>query len=248
MHSWKAGLKNELLLLFYRRKTIVFLIFSALLPILLALSLHSLQPVLGLIAVSASFPIQMLSLYTLLWIPLFIFLTTADLFPNEISSRTLKLALLRPISRFQVYAAKTAALGIGIAVLLAVLGAVTLLSSLFAGSGGSVSDWMGTFKAYIAAFFSMFALASVFVFTAQFFKSASGSLVFSIVLYGAAKVAPFLVNSISSFSPASYTDWHMLWLSSTVSGSTLLVTSLFLLSSYCLFFSLGYFMFDKKEV
>ncbi len=247
MHSWKAGLKNELILLIYRRKTVMFFVFSALLPILLAVSLHSLQPLLGLVAVSESFPIQMLSFYTLFWIPLFIFLTTADLFPNEISSRTLKLALLRPISWFQVYAAKTAALGIGIAVQLAVLGAVTLICSLFAGSGGA-ADGVGIFKAYAAAFFSMFALSAVFVFISQFFKSASGSLVFSIVLYGAAKLAPFLVNSVSAFSPASYTDWHMLWISNTVSSVTLLVTSLFLLSSCCLFFSLGYFMFDRKEV
>jgi ABC-2 type transport system permease protein len=248
VHSFKAGFKNEVLLLLYRRKTIVFMAFSALLPILLAVSLHSLQPMLGLIAVSESFPIEMLGLYTLIWIPLFIFLTTSDLFPQEVSARTLKLALLRPITRFHVYLAKTAALGAGVGSLLLVLLVVTFLCGIFAGQPGTAAEWLGNVKAFIAAFISMMALAAVFVFAAQFFKSATGCLVFAIVLYGAAKLAPFFVRSVSAFSPASYTDWHILWMSNTVSSGKLLEASLFLLSSFVLFFTLGYYVFDRKEV
>ncbi|WP_409343126.1 ABC transporter permease subunit [Paenibacillus sp. MBLB4367] len=247
MRSFQAGLINELLLLMYRKKMIAFLIISACIPVILALSLHALQPILGLVAVSQSFPVQMLGMYTAFWIPLFIFVTAADLFPNETASRTLKLALLRPITRFRVYAAKTAALVIGIGVLLAVLGAVTLVCGLFAGAAGSGSDWLGTGKAYLAAFFAMSALASVFVFFSQFFKSAGSAIIGSIVLYGAAKLAPFFAGSVSVFSPASYTDWHLLWLSPVVSGSKLAVTSLLLASGCILFLSLGYSMFDRKE-
>jgi ABC-2 type transport system permease protein len=248
VHSFNAGLKNELRLLLYRKKTVVFMAFSALLPILLAFSLHALQPILGLIAVSESFPVEMLGMYTLIWIPLFIFLTAADLFPNEIASRTLKLALLRPITRFQVFLAKTTAIGIGIGVLLVVLGFVTFLCSLVSGQAGTAADWLGVFKAFCAAFVSMMALATVFVFVAQFFKTTSGFLIFSIILYAAAKLAPFLVSSVSAFSPASYTDWHMLWLSSSVSTGKLVTTSVYLFSSCILFFTLGYFIFDKREV
>ncbi|TDF95137.1 ABC transporter permease subunit [Paenibacillus piri] len=248
MHSIRAGYINELMLMLYRKKTAMFFIFSAILPILMAFALNSLQPVLGLVAVSRSFPHQMLDIYTAVWIPLFILFNIGDLFPNEIASRTLKLALLRPNTRFQVYLAKVAALATGIAALLVMLGIVTLICNLFAGSPLGLTETFGIVKAYFAALVAMLALAALFIFVAQFFKTANAFMVFSIVLYAAAKLAPFFSSSIAAFSPASYTNWHMLWLSSTVSAGRLLTGSLFLVSSCILFFSLGYYIFDRKEV
>ncbi|WP_282942118.1 ABC transporter permease subunit [Paenibacillus sp. RC67] len=247
MHSLKVGIVNELYMLLYRKKTIVLLCFSALLPIVLALSLHKLQPLMGLVAVSKSFPIEMLGFYTALWIPIFIFLTAADLFPNEVSSRTLKLSLLRPITRFRVFAAKASALLIAIAAILFLLGIVTVICSLALGSEGSFNI-VEVVKAYSAAWLSMAAVSALFIFVAQFFNSASGCFAFSILLYIAAKIAPFFTSVVSSFSPVSYTDWHLMWLNSTVSPLKLMTTSVFLLSSCILFFSLGYFIFNRKEV
>jgi ABC-2 type transport system permease protein len=248
MHNWKASWINELYLMVYRRKTLLFLVVSALIPILLTISLRALQPYLGLLAIGGTFPIQVLTIYTAVWIPLFILLITADLFPSEIAARTLKLALLRPNTRLQVFFSKVAALAVGIGFLLILLSIVTLICSLFGGTLGSLSETMNVLKAYAASFVAMIALAAVFVFVSQFFKSASGFIVFSIVLYAAAKLAPFFVRSFSAFSPFSYTNWHMLWINHTVSAGKLISTSLFLVSSSILFFALGYYIFDRKEV
>ncbi|MEW9701227.1 ABC transporter permease subunit [Paenibacillus sp. SI8] len=248
MRRWQAGFMNELSLLWYRKKIIVFGICSVLLPIILAISLNALQPFLGLLAVSPSFPIEMLSIYTGIWIPLFILTVVGDIFPNEYASRTLKLALLRPNSRFQVFSTKVAALGTAIAVLLVLLWVVTSICNLFAGTSADFISFFGICKAYAAALISMIALSALFVCTAQFFKTAGGFMVFAIVLYAAAKIAPFLFSAFAAFSPISYTDWHMLWLSRTVSTGKLLTTTLFLVSSCMLFFTLGYYKFDRKEV
>jgi ABC-2 type transport system permease protein len=247
MASLQAGLRNELLLMLYRKKTIFFFLASAIVPVLLAFSFNALQPI-GLMAVSQSFPIQMLELYTSMMIPLFLFLAISDLFPQEISTRTLKLALLRPISRFGAFAAKVIALGLAIAALLVLLAIVTLVCNLMLGTAdlGAI-DGFGYGKAYFAGFLSMWALSSVFVFAAQFFRSASGFLVFSIALYAAAKLAPFFIKGFSAFSLASYTDWYLLWLSHSVSSGRLLTSFFFVLSGLILFFSLGYMMFDRKE-
>lgn len=248
MHKWRAAYFNELHLLLYRKKVVMFAIFSAILPVLLAISLGALQPILGLMAVSQSFPIMMLTIYTSIWIPLIILTITGDLFPGEVASRTLKLALLRPNSRFQVFGTKVAALATGIGGILLLLGIITFICNLFAGTAASFIESIHMMKAYVAAFVSMIALSALFVFVSQFFKSASSFMVFSLVLYAAAKVAPFLLSSIAAFSPASYTDWHMLWLSQTVSAGKLMTTSLFLISSCMLFLALGYYKFDRKEV
>jgi ABC-2 type transport system permease protein len=248
MESTLAGAKNELLLMLYRKKTVLFLLVSALLPILLAFSFQALQPVLGLAVVSQSFSIQMLELYTLFWIPLFLFLAIADLFPQEVSSRTLKLTLLRPITRFRVFTAKMLALGAAVAAILALLAVVCIICNVsFGTSNMGAIEWLGYGKAYFAGFLSMWALASLFVLAAQFFQSASGFLVFSIAFYAAAKAAPFFLKGFSAFSLTSYTDWYTVWLSHSVSAGKLVNSSLFIISAMVLFFSLGYLMFDRKE-
>ncbi|MBV6715083.1 ABC transporter permease subunit [Paenibacillus chitinolyticus] len=248
MHRWKAGYVNELYLLLYRKKFGIFGAVSVLLPILFAVSLQALEPLLGLMAVSGSFPVQTLGFYTALWVPLFILTLTGDQFPHEVASRTLKLAFLRPNTRFHVFTAKVAAQGTAVAVLLALLFAVTLLCAMFTGTPLGLAEGLSAAKAYAAAFAAMLALSAVFVFAAQFFKSASGFVVFGIVLYAAAKLAPFLVQSFPAFSPVSYTDWHLLWLNDGVPAGRRMTAALFLLSSSLLFFALGYYKFDRKEV
>jgi len=248
VHRWKAGYVNELYLLLYRKKTGIFGAVSVLLPILFAVSLQALEPLLGSLALGGSFPVGMLSFYTALWIPLFIVTLTGDQFPHESASRTLKLAFLRPSTRFHVFTAKAAAQGTAVALLLILLFAVTLLCAMFAGTPLGLGEVLAAAKAYAAAFAAMTALSAVFVFAAQFFKSASGFVVFAVALYAAAKLAPFLLQSFPAFSPVSYTDWHLLWLNDGVPAGRKMTASLFLLSSSLLFFALGYYKFDRKEV
>lgn len=249
MDGLTAGVKNELQLMIYRKKTIFFFLVSALIPVLLVVLFHALQPVLGMISVSASYPVQMLEVYTLFLIPLFMMVEIGELFPQEISSRTLKLALLRPITRLGAYIAKFLALGVAIGVLLLLLGMVSTLCNLLFGTPGTGSiNTFGMLKAYTAAFLSMWSLAALFVFIAQFFRSSGGFLVFTILLYTGAKAVPYFINGFSFFSITSYTDWYSLWLSHTVSTGRLATTSLFLLSSLLLFLTMGYIFFDRKEV
>lgn len=249
MDGITAGLKNELQLMIYRKKTIYFIVVSALIPPLLILLFHALHPVLGLIAVSPSYPVQMLEIYTIFLIPLFMFIEISDLFPQEISSRTLKLALLRPITRLGAYTAKFLALGVAIFALLLILGSVSTLCNLLFRTmdTGSIATF-GMLKAYVAAFLSMWSLAALFVLFAQFFRSAGGFLIFSILIYTGAKAIPYFINGFSFFSITSYTDWYLLWLGHSVSITRLATTSMFLLSSLILFLSIGYIFFDRKKV
>lgn len=249
MDGIAAGFKNELQLMIYRRKTIFFFLLSVFIPFLLIALFHVLHPVIGLIAVSASYPVQMLGIYTLFLIPLFMFLEIADLFPQEVSSRTMKLALLRPITRLAVYTSKFLALGAAIGTLLLLLGMVSALCIILFGTpgAGGVNNFV-LLKAYVAAFLSMWSLAALFVLLAQFFRSAAGFLVFSILLYSGAKAIPYIINGFSAFSIASYTGWYTLWLSHSVSIGRLAASSLFLLSSLVMFLAIGYFFFEKIEV
>jgi len=74
------------------------------------------------------------------------------------------------------------------------------------------------------------------------------SIFWIFVLYAAAKTLPFFSPAFAAFSVTAYSDWYVLWLGNATSRTTLLQTSAFLVSGTVLFFSLGYFMFDRKEV
>jgi ABC-2 type transport system permease protein len=248
MHSLVAGVRNELYKMLYKKKTVVFLGFSAIVPALLAFLFGQFQTILGMSSISGDFPLAILGMYTLFLIPLFIFLTAADLFAGELSSRTLKLSLLRPITRFKLFLAKTLSLGIGIVTLLLLTGIISALASAFLGGASDIANGFVWMKAYAAAFVPMMALGVAAILCAQFFKSSSSALIFCILLYAAAKILPVFFHSASVFSIAAYTDWHILWLGSAVSAGKLFTTFLFLLSSSVLLFSAGFYVFERKEI
>lgn len=244
-----AAYRNELRLLRYRKKTVMFLIFSAFLPLLFAFSFHEIQNYIGFIGVTSSYPIMLLSFYTLLWIPLFIFLSLADQFPGEVAARTLKLSLLRPVTRLQAFTAKLLAVCTAIGVLLALLFIVSMACNPFLSSAGgiSASEALGYAKAFLAGWVTMIAFTMLFAFAAQFFHSSTGFLAFTILFYAAAKALPFFLPAFSAFSLTAYTDWYVLWLSNSVAWSKLATSTLFLLSGIVLFFSIGYVAFERRE-
>ncbi|MEK5398572.1 ABC transporter permease [Paenibacillus sp. FSL K6-2859] len=249
MEGLRAGIKNELLLMIYRKKTLMFFIVSAFIPLLLMLLFQALHPILGIVAVGSTYPVQMLGICTTFLIPLFMFLEISELFPQEVSSRTLKLTLLKPITRLGAYTAKFLALGFAIGGLLFLLGIVSTLCSILFGTihMGNVGI-ISLIKAYTAAFLSMCSLAALFVFIAQFFRSTGGFLMFSIFVFAGGKAVPYFISGFSSFSIISYTNGYSLWLSHAISAGRLATTTLFLLSGLLLFLSVGYFFFDRKEV
>jgi ABC-2 type transport system permease protein len=247
MPSFYATLRNELIKLYYKKKTVVFLIFSALLPIIAALLIGKLQGIIGISTTSEGFSINVLDIFTLFILPLFIFLLASDLFPGEISAHNMKLTLLRPVSRLKVFLAKTAALALCIAFLLLIIGLINTLCGAIFSDIQFVGGGFNIIKAYLAAFFSMFAIGIAAIFISQFFSRSSSALIFLIVLFAVAKLLPVFFHSATYFSLAAYTDWHLLWIGHVVSVKARLTSLLFLLSSSVLLFSLGYYVFDKKE-
>ncbi|MDB5056022.1 MAG: hypothetical protein JWM44_4072 [Bacilli bacterium] len=247
MPSFNAALRNELTKLFYKKKTIVFLSFCALLPIIVALLIGKLQGIIGISTTNEGFSINVLDIFTLFILPLFIFVLASDLFPGEISSHNMKLTLLRPVSRLKVFLAKTVALGISIASVLLIIGVINAICGLIFTDIQLVGGWFNIIKAYSAAILSMFAISIAAIFISQFFRRSSSALIFLIILYAAAKLLPVFFHSATYFSLAAYTDWHLLWLGHVVSAKARFTSFMFLLSSSVLLFSLGYYKFDKKE-
>jgi len=250
MNNLLVNVVNETEKILLKKKTVVFLVVTAIIPVGTAILISLFKDRIGLLGLRATdFPILILGPFTGLFLPLFVFMWAADTFSGEAGDRTLKLVLTRPISRFKVFTSKLIAIGFTILLFLAVLLALSLTAGLVVGGAGS--GWLAGFfqgvEAYGAAVFPMLALGIVAAFIAQFFHNSSGALTTSIFAYIAAKLLPLIIPQSARLLLVSYTDWHMLWLG-PVSAEKLLYSFLFILSYIIIFFSAGFYLFDIKDL
>jgi ABC-2 type transport system permease protein len=250
MNVLYVSVMNEVEKLLSRKKTIVFLVISALIPVLAAVALLFFRSRLGIAPLGAGeFPVWILGTFTGLLLPLFVCMTAVDLFTGELSDRTLKIVLLRPVSRLKIYLSKIIAISIYILINLGGIFLISLIGGAFLEwSDGSVFALVKALAAYAAAFLPMLLIGILSVFVSQFFKSSSGALAFCILLYFASKVASFVFPGIGRLLVTSFNDWHMLWLSSPVVLGSIINIFLFILSYSIIFLAAGYFLFDRREI
>lgn len=249
MHSLYANMLNETEKLWTRRKTKGFLLLTLLIPIIFAILLALLQNKTGVIGgLGSNLPMMMLSLFTLALLPLFLFMTATDSFSGEVSAGTLKLVLVRPITRTKVFASKVAAIAFYIAVHLVVLWISSIVSGWLVPGGEITGSLLDSMKAYTAAFVPMMAIGLITVFIAQCFSNSTGAMTLSIFIYIAAKLLPFIFPQVSVWSVFSYTNWYALWVGNGVPISKLF-NSFVLLLSYCIMaYTAGWVLFDRKQL
>lgn len=246
MNNVRANVINELQKLFLRKKTIVFLILTAVVSFLPALFISAIQAKLMFVSLnSVSFPLINLSIFTNVLLPLFIFLAAAELFAGEVGNRTMKLVLTRPISRFKVFLSKTLALAIYAVIILLVVFIISTASAIiFRLNSQNIT---GVMFSYIIDIIPAFVLIIFSVLIVQFFRSSSAALISSILAYIGIRVISLLVKGFSNVAFTSYLNWYSMW---SLQGNTIFraINTLLMMAAYGLiFFTLGYYVFDKKE-
>jgi ABC-2 type transport system permease protein len=249
MNSLYANLRNETEKLWTRRITKGFLLLTLLLPVISAILLAALQNNIGVIGgLGSNLPMLMLSLFTFALLPLFLFVTAADSFTGEVAARTLKLVLLRPITRAKVFASKVLAIAVYIAVHLGALWIASVLSGSFIPGGDVTGGLLDSIQAYTASFLPMIAIGLITVLIAQCFNNSTGAMALIIFIYAAAKFIPFIVPQVSMWSVFSYTNWYVLWVGNGASISKLF-NSFVLLLAYCIMaYTAGLIIFDRKQL
>ncbi|WP_165972255.1 ABC transporter permease [Paenibacillus piri] len=248
MYSLYANVMNETEKMWKRRRTIVFLMLTLLIPVLSAVMLSSVQNAGVFGGLGGSLPMLMLSLFTVSLLPLFLFITAADSFSGEEAARTMKLILVRPITRAKAFSSKVLAMAFYIGVQLATLWLVSVLAGWFAPGGGMTGSLADSIKAYAAAFVPMFAIGLIAAFIAQCFGSSSGAMALTICIYAAAKVLPFFFPFLSVWSVFSYTNWYVLWIGKAASVSKLFNTFVLLFSYSIMAYTGGWLLFERKQL
>ena len=92
----------------------------------------------------------------------------------------------------------------------------------------------------------VFALLAALI--AQFFNSSSGALITCILSYLGIEILSLFIKGFNNIIFTSYLNWYSMW---SVGGSSVLrnINTLFMILSYgIIFFTTGYYVFDRKEV
>lgn len=248
MNNLKVNIINEVQKLFLKKKVSMFLIITALICFLSAFFISSIQEKLVFIAIdSSSFPLMTLSIFTNIFLPLFIFMTVAELFSGEVGDKSLKLVFIRPISRLKIFISKNTAIAIYIIINLAVVFIVSTLSSIFLNGKSSINIPHIMF-AYFIDIIPAVVLALFASVIAQFFKSSSGAIITCILCFIGIKILSLFVSGLNNTIFTSYLNWYSKW---SIGQNSFLSTIniLFMVMSYgVIFFTVSYYFFDKKEV
>jgi ABC-2 type transport system permease protein len=243
--TMKINTINELEKLLFKRGMKIHLLLIALLPFLILLATEKVitNDMLVLPAVNLSY--AMLKGFVLVVIPLFSFVAVADLFAGELEKGTL--FFVRPIKRSEIYFSKIIAIAILIALQLVLFVTITALSLLLFGNEFQVSDLARLFFSTIISWVPLLAITILAACIAQFLKSSAATVGIGIFIYLAMFVLPFLLPGSLYLFPTAYLDWYQLW-NENVSVQWMIQSSLYLISFITLFFTIGYYMFKRKEV
>ena len=241
------NLSNEWMKLIHKRSTVVLFILSALFPILVGPAINILQNRIGFTLFDGeSFSLIILSLAVTIYLPLLLAQSVSDLFPGEQEKNVLSFTLVRPITRLKLFASKNLCIAIYLMTQLLIIyissiltGAIWLQNFTFKGMlmGGS---------AYILSWFPLMAIGLLLVFFVQWFGSSSRALTFSIIFYFIMVVLTFLIPSVAHWLPTYDSTWYQRWMNNGI-NIVVMGRAVYLLSWCSLFFTLGYYRFNKKE-
>ncbi|MBE6033070.1 ABC transporter permease [Aminipila sp.] len=253
MTTFIASLQNELMKIFARKKFFVLLIIEILIC-LLSGGVNYLIGKASAGAVSTSLmlsnmPMNMLSFFIQIYIPLMIFMASCDLFTSEVQDGTIRASFMRPVSRFKLYASKIAAITIMAVIYLAVLFILTTAMKLMGGAG--IASAASVAESFFAYFLDIFPLIVVVLFAAmlnQLLNSPSLSIVICVIIYIGLYILGIVVPQASGLMFTGYSEWHNLWLGVTLPFMTM-ISKIGLLLGYGLVFGcIGYYLFERKEV
>ncbi|MEC1524767.1 ABC transporter permease subunit [Neobacillus niacini] len=244
MNTIKANTLNEMQKLLTKKGTKLFLLASVLIPVLTKILVNNLFLTDWMALPAENINMTLLDLFVTILIPLFIFIAATDLFTREGERGTL--LQVRPISRMELFGSKVIAISIlSLFILLLEWTAVVVSSTVF-DKAFEITAIPSSIGAFVVSWFPILVLTAFAVMLALFVHSSVLAVSGMIVLYLIMLFIPYVLPGSLFFLPTAYLDWYMQWFGN-VSIRWMIQTVTYLCSSFALFFTVGYYMFNRKE-
>ncbi len=249
MAVFQAALVNELEKLYKKKKALVALIISILVIVIGQILIIGVRSGFGIRGVgSGEFPILVLSVVVNTVLPLFTALITIDCFSGEFSHNLMRVTLTRPVSRIKIFTAKISAITLFILANLVLLIVLSTLTGLIFNANSASSGYFAKMiMAYLVSVLPLFVLSLGIALLSNILKSGTSVFFASILIFLALKAVGVFFSSYASLLITSQLDWYNLWLASSFPLSKI-IRQLFIMLGYAImFFTAGYYFFDKKE-
>jgi ABC-2 type transport system permease protein len=244
MNTIQANSYNELQKLLAKKVTKLFLFGAATLPVLTKLLVNKLFNIDWMALPAENINLTLLDLFVSFLLPLFIFIAATDLFTGEGERGTL--FQVRPISRIELFLSKLLSIGMLVLAQLLLVWLFVLISSALFDKTFDFISITSSIGAYLVSLAPLMVLAALAILIALAVKSSVLAISGMIVLYIVMAFLPYIAPNILYMLPTAYLDWYMHWMGD-VSIRWIAQTVTYLCSSFALFLTAAYYMFNRKE-
>ncbi|MDR6551427.1 ABC transporter permease [Paenibacillus qinlingensis] len=250
MEGFKAAFINETVKLLKKKKIMAAAILSILAVLIGQIAVTTIKHGFGLRVVgSVEFPIAVLTFISYTLLPLFAVFVAIDMFNGESSSNTMKITLLRPVSRFGVFSAKVLNLALFIAGNLLFIMVLSLLAGfIFNPSSASLVGIFKVMVSYGLTFFPVFVFALIVVLLSNLIQGGLAVFFLAILVFIGFNFLGIVFSSYSSFFITSMFDWYTLWISESINFFKIIRQILIMSGCGIMLFTTGYYLFDKKDI
>ncbi len=249
MAGFKVALINEIEKLCKKKKFLLAIIISFIFIIAGQGAVMALRSRFGLRGASSmEFPILVLSILVNTILPLFTALVTIDSFSGEFSQNTMKISLTRPVTRFKYFTAKLTAIFIFILFNLILVMLISIFAGvLFNSNSFTLKAIINIVLSYLVTALPMLILAMVIAIISNILKSGVSVFFISVLVFLVFKVLELVFSRYSGIFFTSIFDWYNLWIISPFPVFKVLLKFMMLVSYGIILFTLGYYLFDKKD-
>jgi len=250
MDGFKASYINELFKIQKKKKLVAIGILSILAVLVGQISVTLVNQKLGLLIVnSVELPLIILGVMMYTIFPLFITFIAIDMFNGEYNGNTMKLTLTRPASRFSIFTAKAAALATIIFINLMLVYILSLIIGIiFNPTSVSFTGLLNAGIAYLVSFLPLLVFSLLVIVLANIVRGGLTVFFLTILLFGLLYGAGLLFSNVSSFLFTSMFDWYRIWISESVHVFKLLRLTLIMLGFSLMLYTIGYTLFERKEI
>lgn len=250
MAGFKAAFLNEIEKLYRKKKATVIVVISLFAIVLGQLIVLGVRKGFGLGVVSSTeFPLLVLSLFNNTILPLFAALVAIDIFSGEFSHNTMKITFTRPVTRLKIFTAKLAAVAFFVlANLLVVMILSTLTGLIFNPSSASLGALFRVIVSYLVTLVPIMTLVLFIVLLTNIFRSGTAVFFVTFLAFLACKVLGVVFSQYSNLFITSLLDWYMIWIGDSIPVFKALRQFFILLGYGIMFFTAGYYLFDKKDL
>ena len=160
----------------------------------------------------------------------------------------MKITITRPISRLKFFTAKIVAIMLFvIANLLFVMIFSIIIGIIFNSNSFTFIGILRIFLCYVVSILPMMILALIIIVFCNILKSGTGVFFLSVLLFIAFKAMEVIFSRYSGIFFTSMLNWYNLWIISNLPFIKILRQFMMMCGYGIVLFTLGYYLFDKKE-